>query len=206
MNVTTSAADAGNFEPPGLGHGAQPGVFCSASDCARALSQFRNCAMCHLDFCYRCTSTGVFCHQCLQYTFLTREPPLQDPIRTAEVWLSSRRIPALYAPIDRALMCGPASSRDMQAIAPESIVHLVRQIAELRAELARSQDMVRNLQIELAGARRAGGAPADRSSGDAVSPMHRLASRVACAPCAFLLPRVRFRLVVASVKLALGRP
>jgi len=46
-------------------------------------------------------------------------------------------------------------------------VHLVRQIAELRAELARSQDMVRNLQIELAGARRAGGAPADRSSGDA---------------------------------------
>lgn len=76
--------------------------------------------MCHLSFCQRCTCTGIFCHQCLQVTFLTRDPPLTDPVKTAEM------------------------------IAPESIVHLVGQIQVLKEQLEKSQKLVRELQDELA--------------------------------------------------------
>ena len=87
--------------------GVEMEVFCSATDCAQITTQPRPCAMyardmalcpsfavhshrgvlgrCHLSFCQRCTCTGIFCHQCLQVTFLTRDPPLTDPIKTAEV-------------------------------------------------------------------------------------------------------------------------
>jgi hypothetical protein len=85
-------------------------VFCAATDCAQITTQSRPCAMygpntqtqvptqhlcstrpflfwvrCHLSFCQRCTCNGIFCHQCLQVTFLTRDPPLTDPVKTAEV-------------------------------------------------------------------------------------------------------------------------
>ena len=95
-------------------------MFCAAPDCAQLTNAHRNCAMCHLDFCHRCTSAGVFCHTCLQHTFLTRDPPLPDPSKTAQM-----------------------------INAPESIQCLVAQIEQLKTALGESQRMVKSLQSEL---------------------------------------------------------